>query len=326
MKKLITMVVILITTLFSAPFAFDVKGSDLSTVVIDPSGLPNRLPIGDELTVRNYIVGKNNLQMNVWVDLGYDNNGDWVKASCGKATPGYDSYQDCINDTTNAGASILEVFNISTNRPPAGKDMYAILVVTYFNDMTAPPTYAGGLFIAINVGLYENITPNTFRDAFAISSVTVTKSERVTIPIPKLQQLFIAVDTPEGAKTYYWSNSIVKSTNWPSSPTSFTGNGYVILNPWFCVGEYPARITITTTNGFTATYTQKGDKLTQPRMSMSDNKNLGINVPRGSNVKIYSSTDLNNWTLLSTSNSVETNDLRLPVSGDGRTFYRATCE
>ncbi|MFA6554125.1 MAG: hypothetical protein WCS89_01310 [Candidatus Paceibacterota bacterium] len=330
MKKLIdTMITIFIVTIL-ASLALDVRGAgSTSSIVIDSSGLPNKLPMGDESTFKSYIVGKNNLGMNVWVSLGFQNDNDnWTPSSCGKFSYGYDSYDDFLNDVTNAAVKVLERYYTNGIAYPPGRKLYAMLEVTYFNDRPDTPSYPIGLWVYREVGTLEMVTPMTFKEVFSLPSTATTNLvEKAVIAIPALEYLNITVEMPTGVGTFSWSNSVVKtSALWPSNPSNQTRPGYLSMDKWLCVGNYPARITIRTTNGSLAVYTHYGDRIKPPKMSMPDSKNLAINTPRGSNTKIFSSTDLKNWTLFGTTNSGGVNNITLPVNGNGKTFYKASCE
>jgi hypothetical protein len=138
----------------------------------------------------------------------------------------------------------------------------------------------------------------------------------------------VVVQTPEATKTLGWSSAmgLKASDSWPALPPNDTASGYVVLDQWFSVGAYPVRITISTTNGTSATYTQYGDRIVPPKLSMIDSRNFALTVPRGADVTVYSSSDLKNWTLFSSMTSVVSNELHLPINGGERLFFKASCQ
>ncbi len=235
MKKFIGGVVTIVLAIFATFFlAQGAKGQAVATNTtastvtnrygIKPlaeSGVPDALPIGSEEAVRSFIVGNYGLVLNVFVSLGFSDNGIPRKLTYPTiATWGYESYDAFLDTCVYAGSQALTRFGHepSTINYKPGVDVWAMVEVRYVGG----PQYSTGLFIKKNVGPSATITEESIRDAFSLATKSTT--EQLIISIPNLKRHHIAVAMESETVTFEWTadGGVKTSPTWPTrGPSGF---------------------------------------------------------------------------------------------------------
>jgi len=340
MKKLIMSAILVATVSLALAQVRGQSATNGSTNAAPAYTLPLRLPIGSELEVRSYIVGTNNLGlnlgMNTWVGFGYlDTNGDYQNLRCGINRQGYASYEAFLDDTTNAAALILDDFLHGTDAWDyiPGSDIYANIAVSYFNDSggVSPVGTGEAMYIYQNIGPIQNATIGSIRNAFSISTSNIVISESIYIPSPTMTNFETVIDLPgKGSNCFSWSlaSGVRASSGWPTTPYNGTTRGWIDIDKFASVGTNAARFTIGLADGQSAVYTHKGDRIAPPGVNVaSDAKSIDLKVPRGADVAVYSSSNFVNWTVISSFNSSNSANYSLPiVKCPNNMFFRASCK
>jgi len=266
-------------------------------------------------------------------------------------TPGYGpgaSRTRASSPRYNPGARAIATFKANPDKWAAyvpGSDMAIEVVINYFSLYTGnEPIYdTTGFWTEVNVGPFSGITPDSFRQACYASD----PYEQAVVYIPGLSNVDMAVYTADATNRLTWNarDGMQTPNGWPANESvNATANQYLCLDGWFSLGQYPMSVTLTATNGETATYTRYGDKLVAPRLKMlTVNSNIPqsveppntnrhavvITVPRGSVTTLYSSLDLKNWSAVGTYRSGTNSTLNIPIVGSQSLipsqFFKASC-
>jgi hypothetical protein len=277
--------------------------------------------VGSLEKLQAYVVGKNSLQMNVHIHLGYDANGKWMDISVGKATPGYDSWNAFLEDTEQGSAQAMRTLNTSTNYVP-GANVLATVLVTYFNDTSGTTPYSIGLWFDRPFGPRGSFSSADVRAAFNAS-----KPDDIlqgVVKVDGLQGLDIEVTLPDGRTgSFNWrSTGISLSGAWPDRPNKTT-SGYIYLENWFSTGDV-RRCRISVQNNFQKfTFTQYGEKLTPPVLRMRVGQLSVESVAIGADLTIEGSSDFVGWSHVLGVENVQTGTLTIPVGDEQREFFRA---
>jgi len=311
--------------------------------------LPDRLPIGDEMTLRTWDVSTNSIELLVWIQLSfYQTNDTWAYYTEAIFTDGYSSFAAFVDDVGVAGTKTIAAFKANPGEWSAydGTDMYIDVIINYFCWYTSDePIYnIGGFWADFKAGPFSGITPDLFRQSCYASD----PYEQAVVYIPGLSNVDMAVYTADATNRLTWNarDGMQTPNGWPANESvNATANQYLCLDGWFSLGQYPMSVTLTATNGETATYTRYGDKLVAPRLKMGmvqntnsssatdptnvSHKAVTITVPRGSVTTLYSSLDLKNWSAVGTYRSGTNSTLNIPIVGSQSLipsqFFKASC-
>ncbi|MFA6295143.1 MAG: hypothetical protein WC666_01825 [Candidatus Paceibacterota bacterium] len=287
------------------------------------STLPERLPIGSLQEVIDWNITNATMERTVAVSLIYTNSYDhleyWVTSyTYGSNYLNYDKFIDSVVKEA------MSVYSDIKNSEDIGSDI--ILKVCIWFEKQDINYY--GLTFNSNLGQVDQISENVIKSAKRLFSIA---ENEIIIPVKGLERFEIQADTAPGElyRLWVWTEDVFIELNPLPSPYSFVWNNGVYsqsrniqidypekdkdrwhfykettttnlidLNDWCLCATNRIRFTITA-QGETKVYTQHGDVLKQASLTISPN-NLDINLPRGADVIIESSTDLVNWSVFKT--------------------------
>ncbi len=289
-----------------------------TVVTAGATQLPDRLPIGSESELLDYIVSTN-LWINLYFSLSFTNDSGRQIQFNKTRYGGYQSFKKFMEDLTIASEDSIFVVANSTNYN--GSTINATVLLHYLEAGNPHPV---GLWLTrYNLGVASQLTPNIITNTlFGLSSQYDTV--QAVVPVPILSGLDIEVTLDSGQlASYSWSSSGITKANWQGKLINDTISGYVLLNKWFSTGVYRARITIESGNHSTI-YTQFGEQISPPTLKMNE-YSLEISAPHGADVTVFRSTDLNNWIQDTVLESVEP-IFTIPIYRKEGTaaFFRAT--
>ncbi len=308
MNNTIRSLVLLATLAVACPslWSQNTNGQISPAYIILPSGLPSALPIGDELTIRNWIVSTNGSsydthvsQTHPFMDMlayyDYSNQSHYIYNQYGGY--GFESYDDYVQTMAKGAMSLLDDLIQSGDCPPENPVWYVPEVIySYLN----PPGDFVGINFWTNIGPLSLVTSNTFLNALPISSPAY--GENIVMQVPGLSYFRVDVGTPTPC-WYSWENGAsTNSASWNTNQAAHsyeqTCSGYLVLSHWYSIGSYWVRITLTV-NGQTAVYTQYGDMIAPPVVQLSRSKQLLVTAARGADITIWKSSDLLVWSIVS---------------------------
>ncbi|MBP9847216.1 MAG: hypothetical protein KBD43_14245 [Saprospiraceae bacterium] len=272
--------------------------------------LPTQLHMfGDPTLVRDWIVGKGHGfgVLNVTVGIGYGTaDGEWSETTTTKATYGYSSYSEAMEDAKIGFAQVMVTQASRTNYP--GGTVYAMYIVSYFNDDPGIAQDSIGVFVANPIGEMGTVTADAYVAQLAPQKPFL--SENVTIRVPSLVLVYTEVAfVGEKYETnrIEWSRWSVRegpklSSGWPAKLPERSSQGFLIVKGIVARGEHPARLAIETSTGERRVFTQFGDDLLQPiKLGIGKDGVIRINeCPRGANIDVHLSVDGRNWSSVAT--------------------------
>jgi hypothetical protein len=172
--------------------------------------------------------------------------------------------------------------------------VYAILMVTYFNDNSSIKKWPIALDMINPASTFGTLTLDKAMDVLGLDDPSYT--ELVIVPIPKLAKVEVVAEIEPGvqAKMTWTLESGPKLLNWKNEK-EHTIQGYLYIRSWAADGSIRSRISLTTDAGKTVTYTQFGVRITPPKFTIRKGE-VDVTVASGSDTDIFSSRDLNGWT------------------------------
>lgn len=262
-------------------------------------GLPLKLPIGSTKAIRDYITASNGLSMNIIVGLAVYGplhkeltNSRW--------SYGYASYDRMLADSRRVMSQAIDMFG--TNSISSDTMVYAILMVTYFNDSPSVERWPIERWpIALDIinpaSTFGTLTLDKAMDVLGLDDPSYT--ELVIVPVPKLAKVEVVAEIEPGVQaTMTWAigGGPQLSSTWKEKDPSreSTIAGYLYLKAWAADGSIRSRISLTTDDE-TVTYTQFGVRITPPKFTIRKGE-VDVTVASGSDTDIFSSRDLNGWT------------------------------
>ncbi len=340
MKTIVKLVVALVfsVNIFANSGGDWVMNSDPSVPILGPSStqrralasvnnaLPESLPgIGSRQIMRDYIVGFNDLAMNIHVGLQSDSPEDLLIMT-GKWSDGYNSYAEFLADIEEGLSRVLARFR--TNNLPSERLVYANVYITYLNDGNFSEDRGNRVALSIlnKVSTFGQLTLDKVMDD-SVVGLNCEATEQVIIRMgPRLKKIDIAVELSPGTfAEFNWTaltGPAPLSTIWRQFSTKeWTTASYLYIRGWLADGSRPVRTVLQANTGDQAVYTQFGDRIRIPDLAIQGG-NLVINSAKGSNLELWSSMDLKTWQRLTTVKSVD-QVTRIPISLQGnRGFFR----
>lgn len=285
-----------------------------------PSGLPDHLAIGSRDELRKYIVGKNQMEMNVWLTGQYYNQTSYSQIKIGKWSDGYSSFEEFLSDAGKGIEALIPKIQVAQDYR-AGTDVGFSIAVTYFNSHVGVPS-ALGLSLPRKQGTRDTLTASKVIDSFR--SFQTNDFERLIVPVPSLKKLEFTLVLGNGqVGTLIWNkDSGAKLASWPKTQPEPITDIYFGMSSWLCEASYQLRLKLTPEQGGVETYTQYGDRLSLPIKLEVGSSGPQIIAPKGADVDVLSSSNLVNWSLLKT----VTNSLTpINVGGLGpKQFFKVT--
>ncbi|MES2216496.1 MAG: hypothetical protein V4481_04345 [Patescibacteria group bacterium] len=273
--------------------------------------LPDRLPIGSQQEMREWIV--TNRTIHIDIKILYTNTSGYVEGPTRTGSyltfTSYAQYREVV--LTNCMA-VLENLKKRTNIASSLR----YLTTTFYAE-EAPVV---GITIDTNIGY---LSPST---ATSISNAPM-KWEFVCMKVPGVQSFAIQVDTSPPYSNM-WDTVLGQTYQDPDYPIERGRTNFIVLLPWYSVGDYRARFTVVHTNGTRKVYTQAGDSVNPAQLKVVSDKLICLSVSRGSDTYIESSPDLTHWSpVASVMGTIPTNTLWLPYTTTGsRQFFRTRSE
>lgn len=103
-------------------------------------------------------------------------------------------------------------------------------------------------------------------------------------------------------------------SNWPES-RDWTTESYLYIKRWMGTGDHKSSIWLKAKDGQEATYTRLGEMVSPPVLELSTNGQLTVKATRESDVEVYTSTNIADWTRVQTLQNVEpTTTLSVPFT------------
>ena len=312
---------ILVINVSFAPIA---KGQQQQTTqtVVNPSVLPNRLPIGSEQVMRDWIVtsqwANKSLQLSEFTVFSVyykDTEGVENRRYYPLTNLGFGSFQNFEDKLVEYG---MKIFNdLLTNSHIDIKEPLSVSAFHAYMD-DGKGLGVGGIYMEKNLGFSDEITPESFRDLQTVAKQSIVR-------IPNLEKFEIYVEVGDTNYSYSWPSKSVRPAS--GFPVEVTTADYIALASWYGEGQYKARFKITA-GGQIAVYTQHGTKIEAPELQITGS-GVNIGFPLGSDTTIQESSDLMHWKTVRTvpwdfgTNSVSIN---YGNSGSSKKFFRAKSE
>jgi len=323
MKTLCLVFMILAVNVSFAPIA---KGQQTTQTVVNPSVLPDRLPIGSEQVMLDWIVTNRQWhsqaeQLFVYSDftINYEKKGglkNYMYFNFGNRK--YESFEDFSNQLADYSLRIVDILRLL---PDLDHDVPFVFtsILSYQNEESRVGIV--GILLKKDLGYVDEITPESFKNIPIVGKQSVVR-------IPSLERFEVYVEAGEVNYTYSWPSKKVQ----PASvfPVELTSKDYISLSSWYSEGQYKARFKITA-GGQTAEYTQHGAKIEPPRLLVTES-GVKVDFTHGSTTTIQESENLISWRQVRTIPwDFGTNSVLIPFhSGSGNTepkkFYRAKSE
>ena len=269
-------------------------GGVSTQTVVNPSPLPDSLPIGNEQVVLNSTVTEkllNGKPLETYTPIGIKylgTNGVEGIRNTDLPSQRFNSYSDFEAEISKYGMSLVDKIK---NDPKVDRSK-PLSMFTYhmYNDKRLE-TPAVGIFLNKNLGLVSEINQETF---LGLSIV----ARQIVIPITNLEKFEIEVDVGfDTPYKYVWtpqySSQNITNIGSFKIPKETTTRKYITLQDWYSTGNYKARFKITA-GGVTREYTQQGSQVLPPSVAMSG-FSVNVEFTRGTETIIESSTDLKNW-------------------------------
>jgi hypothetical protein len=215
---------------------------------------------------------------------------------------GYKDYEDMLVAAKVAMVQAVAIFK--TNNIPSDRMVYAILMVTYFNNEIGDIGRDRIVLAMANpASTFGTLTADK-----AMSVVTIddpAHKEQVVIPVPKLLKAEYVVDVSptEQAKLVWTEATGPQLANWKSAKDS-TVQEYVYLRSWAADGSVRSRFTLETLSGEKVTYTQFGVRMKPPTFAIRQGE-IDVTVARGSDTDIATSQDMQNWRVVQSIGSTQ---------------------
>ncbi len=302
---------------------------------VGPDGLPLVLPGGSPQAVRDYIVAPHAWAGVHGINVGIETPMETYQATAIKSTHGYSSYSAFLDDARDGFASSIQTFitrGVGVVNPT--NELNAVVSYLYFANEDPVPgvLYSRVLFIYKYLGTFGELIadPNRFLK-LAVDSCQVEEppiESLMIVGVPNLSAINMAVQLPGGMATLSWSLANPKVSvlqNWVNR-REWNIPGLLYLRSWVMEGSYSARVALTKKDGTTVVYTQFGQRVVTPSLSINGS-NLMVLAPRGSNVIIDQSSDLVNWTRFRTVQNIGSDGsttLSLPLDLSRKaSFFRA---
>lgn len=274
MKIRFVPVIILFTSFFCV---VNTKGFDSPT-------LPASLPMGSVEIFRSWIV--TNQIVGVDCSLYFTNKSGEAEAwgnFGGKTFKTYRAYQQFV--ATNG----LGIFTEHYSTIDLSKSVRFVHGIFYSIPELKPNDIVECLRVNTNIGLASSITSNSFLNL-------PTQTEFAQIHVPGLEKFVVEV---KGVYTNSWPAPIIGPGVQSDSPTKFptelTTNNYVVLNPWYSIGDTnETRITIQV-GGNIRKYTKFGSPLDKPPVMAITKNYVTASFARGAWVTFETSSDRINW-------------------------------
>lgn len=311
--------VLVIKIVSFAPIA---KGQQQTTqTVVNPSELPDFLPIGSEQVMLDWIVtNKQWHQKNSPLFAYTDFSIDYEKKGGQKNSRYYNfgnrefkSFRDYEDQIVEYGLKLLGLLLVEPELDPEVPLTFTSLH-GYFDDDSG----IGGLYLEKYLGYINEIKPENFR--YPWSKIAYQSVVRIA----NLDKFDIKVEANE-TYTYSWPSKRV--TPLSGFPLETTTAEYISLASWYGQGQYKARFKITA-GGKTTEYTQSGTKIEPPNISITGS-GVEVTFSHGTVTTIQESSDLVRWKTIRTipwdfgTNSVSIN---YGSSGSSSKFFRAKSE
>lgn len=269
-----------------------INGGVSTQTVVNPSVLPDSLPIGNESVVLDSIVTEkllNGKVLETFTPIGIKYLGtNGVEGIWSTDLPGkFRSYSDFESEVSKYGMVLIDKIKNDT-RIDHSKPLSMFTYHMYTDKRLETPVV--GVFLNKKLGLVSKINQETF---LGLSIV----AKQIVIPITNLEKFEIEVDVGlDVPYNYVWTpesttQNITKIGSF-EIPKEMTTRRYVALQGWYS-GGYKARFRITA-GGVTREYTQQGAQILPPKIAMNG-FSVDVEFAPGTETIIESSTDLKNW-------------------------------
>lgn len=302
----------------------------VTTQVVNPSVLPEYLPIGNEQVVLDWIVTNRQWNANAKplstftvISVKYTGTNK-IQGARGFGLTDYEftSYKDFEYCIGKFGMELVEkIINDPKVDHSIPLSMYAYHAYTDVNAETSPM----GIYLSKDLGPVRDVSQESFQN-FKIFS-------QVVVRIPNLEKFEVEVDGDE-PYSYVWSSQS-KNLDTSGPPESMTTKNFVVMQSWYCNGDRKARFKITA-GGVAREYTQHGSRVLPPKITMtraieSSSINIvSVDFTIGTETVVEVSNDLVNWCRPWTIPwDIGTDTVSIPYhtgsgsSGDERVFFRA---
>ncbi len=305
------------------------NGGVSTQTVVNPSPLPDSLPIGNEQVMLDWIVAERLLDsrpLETYTPIGIKylgTNGIEGIRNIDLPIQKFNSYSDFESEISKYGMGLIDKIK---NDPKIdhSKPLSMFAYRMYTDKRLETPVV--GIFLNKKLGLVSDIDLETF---LGLSIV----AKQIVIPISNLEKFEIEVDvgldvpykhawTPEST-----TRNMTKIGSF-KIPEEMTTKRYITLQDWYSKGDYRARFKITA-GGVTREYTQQGARILPPNIAI-DGYGVNVEFAHGADTIIESSTDLNNWSEVWTIPwDTDTNIVSIPYyAGSGsvvapKRFFRA---
>ncbi len=275
--------------------------SGVSTqTVVNPSPLPDSLPIGSEQAMLDWIVTNKQWHYNTHPISSFtvfkvyftDKKGSEAWYSFNITDYVFNSYNDFTDKVKKHGQELVLKIRSDNDFDPS-KPVRMTTFRAYVDNIG--DNSAMGIYIKKDLGLVSSLNDNSF-DNFEIAA------KQVVIRIPKLEKFEVEVD---GDIPYHYS--------WPSDNNSkeYTTGDFIALQDWYSNGLYKARFKVTA-GGVTRVYSEQGSLIVPPVLTLSS---FGVNVEftQGRKTIVEASTNLKDWSeIMTIPEDIETNSIWIP--------------
>jgi hypothetical protein len=277
-----------------------------------PPRYPTNLPVG---SIEKYINGAitKPVYASVKISYGYS-NGIGTTANSGPLSR-FTNYSHYVNFVKDEVDKIL--VHIKQERPQAVPP-FIMKTSLWYEDPSVPYTCFGSA--TTNIQPLATLTKNSFEPMTGLGGV-------IPINVPLLVGFEIHSSGP--TNSYSWYNGVekVEANGGGYFYTAHTTNGVVYINIQHCISERWTRFKIVTRAGSgteTNDYTQDGARLGDTIGTFRERDKMFIQIPKGSDLTVESSSNLQSWFPYSTVTWNQRTNVVVIKSDKPSEFFRLT--
>jgi hypothetical protein len=277
-----------------------------------PPRYPTNLPVGSIEKYINAVVAKPVFaSVGIWYTLSNMPYATMNSGPISKFT-NYNQYVDFVKSEVDRIVMDIKV------RHPDAKPPFVMRTSLQYDDPSNPYLSFGSS--TTNTLALSNLTKSSFEPMTGLGGV-------IPISIPLLVGFEIHSSGPTNSYTWYNGVEKVEANGGGYFYTAHTTNGVAYINMQHCLSERWTRFKIVTRSGSgteTNDYTQDGSRLGDTIGTFRERDKMFIQIPKGSDLSVESSSNLRDWSLYSNVTWSQRTNVVVIKSDKPSEFFRIT--